>query len=123
MARSKRRPEKKGKRSEAQKDKRQAKDKKQDKGKGGNGDGSQTEKIKKSTTQGECPVITQSPTAAAMAGAPDADAFDDAVYSTGPGEAVMYQYSRQGTYADEFASQQAQQSAVPAGVSVTGPGQ
>lgn len=121
MARSKRRPEKKHK-GKSKNDKAEDKEEKQDKSKG-KGDGSQTDKIKKTTTTGECPVITMSPTAAAMAGAPDADAFDDAVYSTGPGEAVMYQYSRQGTYADEFASQQAEQSAVPAGVSVTGPGQ
>lgn len=83
---------------------------------------SATDDIKETATTGECPVITMNPTAAQMSVPPDEAANDLATYSTGPGEAVMYHYDRQGQYAEEFASQQAEQSAVPAGVSVAGPG-
>ena len=49
----------------------------------------------------------------------------EAVYTTGPGQAVEYNYTRQGTYADQYATEaQAQQQAVSVqGDRVTGPGQ
>lgn len=106
-------------------DKEDRKRKKKDKGdkkKKDTGKKSATQDIKDTTQQGECPVITMNPTAAQMAVPPDEAANDLSVYSTGPGEAVMYHYDRQGQFAEEFASQQAEQSAVPAGVSVAGPG-
>ena len=45
----------------------------------------------------------------AMAAVPGsmAEATDAAVYSTGPGAVVAYDYQRTGTYADEYAAQQA----------------
>ena len=54
-------------------------------------------------------------------GFPAEPANAEAVYTTGPGQAVEYNYVRQGTYAEDYAQQQVQQVPVQ-GLTVTGAG-
>lgn len=77
-----------------------------------------TERTKKDTTK------PHKTTRGNPAMSPDNYPNAEAVFTTGPGEAVTYQYTRQGTYSDEYAAQpdlaryQSQEKAPP-----TGPGQ
>jgi len=121
MARS-RRPEKRE--TDRKEDAKQeaAQDKRQAKKKSGTPAAPQTvtEQLKaKSTQSGEAAMN------AVPGSYPAEPANAEAVYTTGPGQAVEYNYTRQGTYADQYASeQQAQQAAVSVqGDRVTGPGQ
>lgn len=73
-----------------------------------------TESLKEHSTQSGPAAMAQTPTTM-----PSADTNPDqapGVYSTGPGEVVVYNYQRQGQYADEYAAQQEQ-------YNVAGPGQ
>jgi len=89
---------------EAAKDKRQAKKKSGTPAQ----PGTVTEQLKaKSTQSGEAAMN------AVPGSYPAEPANAEAVYTTGPGQAVEYNYTRQGTYADQYATeQQAQLQAV-----------
>lgn len=111
MAKSKR-PERKAK------DKRKRKDKHppaKDTGKG-ESTGSLTEHLKGKSTQSGADAMAATPGMY-----PPDSPNDPAVYTTGPGTVVAYNYDRQGTYAEEYAIQQSQQDA--ANPALAGPGQ
>lgn len=71
--------------------------------------GTVTEDIKMQSTQTSQDALNATP-----ASRPD-PANADAVYTTGPGQAVEYNYQRLGTYSEDYAQQQSQATApVPA---------
>ena len=89
-------------------------DRKKDKGKGKKKSGTPaspatvTEQLKAKSTQSGEQAMNAVP-----GSYPAEPANAEAVYTTGPGQAVEYNYTRQGTYADQYASeQQAQLQAV-----------
>lgn len=73
-----------------------------------------TEKLKEHSTQSGADAMAATPTTMPSA-MTDPDQAPG-VYSTGPGEVVVYGYERQGQYADEYAQQQE-------AYNVAGPGQ
>jgi hypothetical protein len=76
-----------------------------------------TESLKEHSTQ-----TGDQAMAAAPSSYPAEPANAEAVYTTGPGQAVEYNYTRQGTYAEDYAQQQSQQVTVN-GNPVAGTGQ
>jgi hypothetical protein len=75
-----------------------------------------TESLKAKSTQTGDQAMNATPSAY-----PAEPANAEAVYTTGPGQAVEYNYTRQGTYAEDYAQQQMQQVPVQ-GMTVTGVG-
>jgi hypothetical protein len=75
-----------------------------------------TEQLKATSTQTGDQAMAATPSSY-----PAEPANAEAVYTTGPGQAVEYNYTRQGTYADEYATQQSQVQV--AGDPVAGAGQ
>jgi hypothetical protein len=98
-------------------------DRKKDKGKGKKKSGTPaqpgtiTEQLKAKSTQSGDQAMNAVPNSY-----PAEPANAEAVYTTGPGQAVEYNYTRQGTYADQYAEQQSQVVTVQ-GNPVAGPGQ
>ena len=64
---------------------------------------STTERLKEHSTQSGPQAMAQTPATMPASQNPDTA---PGVYSTGPGEVVVYGYDRQGQYADEYAQQQ-----------------
>lgn len=75
-----------------------------------------TEKLKEKSTQSGDQAMAATPDTR-----PAEPADADAVYTTGPGQVVAYDYQRQGTYAEDYAQQQSQVSVQ--GNPIAGPGQ
>ena len=65
--------------------------------------GGTTEKLKEKSTQSGQDALDAAPGSMAEAQAAQTEA---AVYSTGPGAVVAYNYQREGTYAEDYAQQQ-----------------
>jgi hypothetical protein len=95
------------------------KPKDKDKGKGNGGGGATTKEIQATASQG-------TPMPPGQDSYPVNPPDDQAAFSTGPGEAVQYDYTRQDMYAEQYAQEQlaAQQQQSTAGAGpVPGPGQ
>lgn len=78
--------------------------------------GSTTEDIKAMSTQSGQDALNATP-----GQRPAEPANAEAVYTTGPGQAVEYNYTRQGTYSEDYARQQSE--IMVQGNPVAGPGQ
>lgn len=99
----------------AKKEKKKAKPKKKKEDKTPKPEKTATEHLKEKSNQSGPDAMAATPTTM-----PDQALTSAAVYSTGPGEVVAYDYQRTGTYADDYNQQQAVD---VQGQSLTGPGQ